>query len=87
MHPMPMSDVQCFELSRSRLDDYLAFFDGRAFTDNPRWSGCYCYFPLHDPEKTDWHKRSAAENRQAVCNAAISQAVSSRATAASTVRR
>jgi hypothetical protein len=62
-----MSTLHCVELAPDRLGDYLAFFDKRAFTDNPRWSGCYCYFPLHDPEKTDWHKRAAAENRAAVC--------------------
>lgn len=48
------------------MPDYLKFFDERAFTDNLKWAGCYCYFPLHDPAKTDWHKRSGAENKAAV---------------------
>jgi GNAT superfamily N-acetyltransferase len=61
-----MSDITCVPLSAERLGDYLAFFDTKAFTDNPRWAGCYCYFPVHDPERTDWAKRTAAENRGAV---------------------
>jgi GNAT superfamily N-acetyltransferase len=61
-----MDDLQCLPLTADRLSDYLEFFDRRAFTDNPRWAGCYCYFPLHDPERTHWHERGAAENRLAV---------------------
>jgi ribosomal protein S18 acetylase RimI-like enzyme len=61
-----MTDLHCTALTPARLDDYLRFFDTRAFTDNPRWSGCYCYFPLHNPQTTDWHARSAAQNRAAV---------------------
>ena len=61
-----MSELTCVPLTVDRLRDYLGFFDTRAFTDNPRWSGCYCYFPVHDPEKVDWHQRTAAENRASV---------------------
>jgi ribosomal protein S18 acetylase RimI-like enzyme len=50
-------------LTRERRGDYLDFFDTRAFTDNPRWASCYCYFPLHDPDRIDWKARGAAENR------------------------
>jgi GNAT superfamily N-acetyltransferase len=53
-------------LTADRLADYLRFFDTRAFVDNPRWAGCYCYFPLHDPARTEWGQRSAPENRTAV---------------------
>lgn len=53
-------------LTPARLDDYLRFFDTRAFVDNPRWAGCYCYFPLHDPRRTEWGRRSAGDNRDAV---------------------
>jgi ribosomal protein S18 acetylase RimI-like enzyme len=61
-----MSTLHLTPLTRERLADYLAFFDHRAFSDNPRWAGCYCYFPLHDPEQTNWQERSGAENRAAV---------------------
>lgn len=61
-----MSTLHCTPLTPERLPDYLDFFDHRAFTDNPRWAGCYCYFPLHDPAKTEWQQRSGPENRAAV---------------------
>jgi GNAT superfamily N-acetyltransferase len=54
-------------LATERLADYLAFFEERAFTDNPRWASCYCYFPYHDPKSTDWPTRTAAQNRTAIC--------------------
>lgn len=61
-----MSTLQFTPLTRERLADYLEFFDHRAFSDNPKWAGCYCYFPLHDPEQTNWHERHGPENRAAV---------------------
>ena len=64
-----MKEVHCVALTRERLPDYLDFFDNRAFTDNPRWSSCYCYFPIHDPGSTDWHRRTAVQNREAICGA------------------
>lgn len=62
-----MSDIEIRPLGVGRRDDYLHFFDTRAFTDNPRWAGCYCYFPHHDPKATDWHQRTAQQNRDAIC--------------------
>lgn len=35
-------DLQIIKLSPALLDDWLAFFDHTAFTDNDEWSGCYC---------------------------------------------
>lgn len=61
-----MSTIDFVPLRPELLDDYLRFFEARAFTDNPRWAGCFCYFPLHDPARTEWGRRSAAENRAAV---------------------
>jgi GNAT superfamily N-acetyltransferase len=61
-----MNDLQCTALTPERLPDYLKFFEERAFADNPKWASCYCYFPLHDPKQTDWHKRSGPENKAAV---------------------
>ena len=55
-------------LTPERRGDYLDFFDTRAFTDNPRWASCYCFFPLHDPSRTNWKARSAAENRADVAD-------------------
>lgn len=62
-----MDAIEIRPLATDRRDDYLRFFETCAFTDNPRWAGCYCYFPHHDPSQTDWRRRGAAENRQAIC--------------------
>lgn len=62
-----MSGIEVRPLEPALLDDYLRFFDTHAFTDNPRWAGCYCYFPYHDPAKTHWPERSGEENRSAIC--------------------
>ena len=59
--------IEIRPLGADRRDDYLRFFDDRAFTDNPRWAGCYCYFPQHDPKTTDWQQRTAQANREAIC--------------------
>jgi GNAT superfamily N-acetyltransferase len=36
------------------LEDWLAFFDGPAFRDNPEWSPCYCRsFVIENPDAWD----------------------------------
>jgi len=62
-----LGPIEVKPLAVERLDEYLQFFDQKAFTDNPRWAGCYCYFPYHDPAKTHWPERSGEENRAAIC--------------------
>jgi len=42
--PVPGS-VEIKPLGVDTLDDFLAFFDRRAFMDNPFWFGCYCIEP------------------------------------------
>ncbi len=51
------------KLTPDLLQDYLAFFDGPAFADNPEWSSCYCCFH-HVPDAKEWEKRTAAQNRE-----------------------
>jgi GNAT superfamily N-acetyltransferase len=46
------------------LADYLTFFDRDAFTDNPHWASCYCYFNHFPHPLGNWEQRTAAENRQ-----------------------
>ncbi len=37
-----MSGIEVRPLTPARAGDFFAFFDRDAFTDNPRWSGCFC---------------------------------------------
>jgi GNAT superfamily N-acetyltransferase len=53
-------------LTPALLTDYFAFFDHQAFTDNPRWASCFCFFP-HAPHATEkWSERTGPQNRRAV---------------------
>jgi ribosomal protein S18 acetylase RimI-like enzyme len=57
------SPVKIHTLSPARRGDFLAFFDGEAFSDNPKWSSCYCQCFYEDHRSVRWAQRSAAENR------------------------
>jgi ribosomal protein S18 acetylase RimI-like enzyme len=46
------------------LDDFLSFFDRVAFTDNPDWASCYCYYYHIDCSDAEWAGRSKEENRE-----------------------
>jgi GNAT superfamily N-acetyltransferase len=61
-----MMDIQVRALTPALLADYLAYFDNTAFSDNPEWAGCYCYFYLRAPEREDWETRTAGDNRASV---------------------
>lgn len=41
----------------------MTFFDGGAFTDNPKWSSCYCQCFYEDHSMLRWSDRTAAQNR------------------------
>jgi GNAT superfamily N-acetyltransferase len=56
-------NLQIHALNSSRLDDYLDFFDNRAFCDNPDWAGCYCVFNHFSASDEEWMQRSAEANR------------------------
>lgn len=43
------------------VPEWLEFFDGRAFADNPSWAGCYCMAYLFEGE--DWSTAVAEDNR------------------------
>ena len=65
-----MSDVEAVAvraLAAERLADFLAFFDGDAFADNPGWASCYCQCFLIDHRRESWKERSTAQNRADAC--------------------
>ena len=47
--------------------DFLKYFEGAAFADNPKWKSCYCQFLYVDHSKVTWSARTAVENRAAAC--------------------
>ena len=50
-------------LAPATLPDLLAFFDGDAFSDNPKWASCYCQCFYEDHRVVKWSERTAAQNR------------------------
>jgi GNAT superfamily N-acetyltransferase len=57
-----MSDLVVKELTPSRRDDFMLFFDDIAFADNPGWGDCYCY-PYHFADRGRGENRRAASNQ------------------------
>jgi GNAT superfamily N-acetyltransferase len=47
--------------------DFLRFFDGSAFSDNPKWSSCYCQCFYEDHSVVKWSERTAPQNRALAC--------------------
>jgi ribosomal protein S18 acetylase RimI-like enzyme len=64
---MIASRVDVRKLRPELLSDFLGFFDGEAFADNPRWGFCYCQFLYVDHANIEWNRRTAEENRAAAC--------------------
>ena len=61
-----MSGIVIRELTPTALDDFLAFFDHEAFTDNPDWADCYCMFYQFTGTGKEWAESKAAQNRHQV---------------------
>ncbi|MFA7282494.1 MAG: GNAT family N-acetyltransferase [Sterolibacterium sp.] len=60
---MTTTAIEIHPLSPDRSADFMSFFEGEAFSDNPKWSSCYCQCFYEDHSKVHWHSRTAAENR------------------------
>lgn len=67
--------LQVFPLSPDRTGDFLRFFDGPAFADNPRWSSCYCQCFYEDHASVVWSERTAPQNRALACTRSASGAM------------
>ena len=59
--------VEVRTLSPELLGDFLRFFDGTAFSDNPEWSSCYCQCFYEDHSVVKWAERTASQNRAKAC--------------------
>ena len=49
-------------------EDFLRFFEGEAFADNPKWKSCYCQFLYVDHSKVTWSARTLEQNRESACD-------------------
>jgi len=59
--------VEVRAVSPELLADFLRFFDGTAFSDNPKWSSCYCQCFYEDHSVMKWAERTASQNRAMAC--------------------
>ncbi len=50
-------------LTPSLKEEYLSYFDGPAFADNPVWASCYCLSYHLDLPPGEFDERAAATNR------------------------
>jgi len=64
---MSLDAIEIHALTPQRLDDFLDFFDHRAFPDNPKWRSCFCHFPHADHATVVWKERTLEQNRAATC--------------------
>lgn len=62
-------------LSPELQQDFLRFFDGTAFSDNPKWSSCYCQCFYEDHSVIKWSERTAPQNRSLACERIQSQSM------------
>ena len=65
---MTESPVEIRKLCPELMQDFLLFFDGEAFADNPKWGFCFCQFLYVDHAKVNWAARTVQENRAAACD-------------------
>jgi GNAT superfamily N-acetyltransferase len=64
---MNQTTVSIEALVPSLQQDFLRFFDGSAFSDNPNWSSCYCQCFYEDHSVVKWSERTAPKNRALAC--------------------
>ena len=65
---MSAATIEIHALTPDRLPHFLAFFDGPAFQDNPKWRSCYCQFLYVDHKEVHWPSRTGEENRASACD-------------------
>ena len=58
--------IELRRLSVETLDDFLGYFDHRAFLEDPNWDGCYCQFYLNTPQENESSNKES--NRVSACS-------------------
>ena len=56
-------DIEIRPLAPAMKDDYIAYFDGPAFADNPVWAQCYCLSYHLDAPQSSIDGRRSEQNR------------------------
>lgn len=64
---MTTTSIVVKPLTPQLQQDFLRFFDGTAFSDNPKWSSCYCQCFYEDHSVVKWSERTATQNRAVAC--------------------
>lgn len=72
---MNPASISIKPLAPDLQQDFLRFFDGTAFADNPKWSSCYCQCSYENHSVINWPARTASENRTLACERIQSQAM------------
>ena len=65
---MTSHSISTQALNPASLPLFLQFFDGDAFSDNPKWSSCYCQCFYEDHNVVTWSDRTAKQNRALACS-------------------
>ena len=61
-------ELQLKRLEVETLDDFLGYFDHRAFLRDENWAGCYCQAYLNPPESNEEDVFGPGKARQAACD-------------------
>lgn len=64
---MTQPNVTIKALAPELQPDFLRFFEGSAFSDNPKWSSCYCQCFYEDHTVVKWSERTSPQNRAIAC--------------------
>ncbi len=56
--------IEVRDVTPDRVDDWLEFFDHRAFADFPVWQFCYCMETHRTQSEEEWMRRTEADNRR-----------------------
>lgn len=62
---MVIKDLIIKPLKPDLIKDFLNFFDNIAFSDNPKWAGCYCHFYHFPGNMEQWREATKDQNRNA----------------------